>query len=138
MSPSPAPSNADELRAELGPLAWAEPVLDRFFKVRAFDAFLARIHAAGRPDFFTSAMEQAGLNNTWSDQCLARIPRTGPLVVVANHPHGLADGLVAMDFLLRARPDALVVGNRWLSRIPGIRPWLIEVNPFSPEAADPD
>jgi putative hemolysin len=57
--------------------------------------------------------------------------------VVANHPHGLADGLVAMDFLLRARPDALVVGNRWLSQIPGIRPWLIEVNPFSPDAADP-
>ena len=42
-----------------------------------------------------------------------------------------------MDFLLRARPDALVVGNRWLSQIPGIRPWLIEVNPFSPDASDP-
>jgi putative hemolysin len=137
MSPPRAPSNTDELKANLGPLAWAEPVLDRFFKVRAFDAFLERIHVAGRPDFFTSAMEQAGLTNTWSDQCLARIPRTGPLVVVANHPHGLADGLVAMDFLLRARPDALVVGNRWLSQIPGIRPWLIEVNPFSPDAADP-
>lgn len=137
MSPPRAASNTDELKANLGPLAWAEPVFDRFFKVRAFDAFLERIHVAGRPDFFTSAMEQAGLSNVWSDQCLARIPRKGPLVVVANHPHGLADGLVAMDFLLRARPDALVVGNRWLSRIPGIRPWLIEVNPFSPDAADP-
>ena len=136
MSPQRAPSNTDELKANLGPLAWAEPVLDRFFKVRSFDAFLERIHAAGRPDFFTSAMEQAGLCNTWSDQCLARIPRSGALVVVANHPHGLADGLVAMDFLLRARPDALVVGNRWLSQIPGIRPWLIEVNPFNPNSAD--
>ena len=137
MSPTPVPSNTEVLKAQLGPLAWAEPVLDRFFKVRAFDAFLARIHAAGRPDFFTAAMEQAGLSNAWSDQCLARIPKSGPLVVVANHPHGLADGLVAMDFLLRARPDALVVGNRWLSQIPGIRPWLIEVNPFSPDASDP-
>ncbi|MFZ9991058.1 MAG: lysophospholipid acyltransferase family protein [Opitutales bacterium] len=137
MSPPRAASNTDELKANLGPLAWAEPVFDRFFKVRAFDAFLERIHVAGRPDFFTSAMEQAGLSNVWSDQCLARIPRKGPLVVVANHPHGLADGLVAMDFLLRARPDTLVVGNRWLSRIPGIRPWLIEVNPFSPDASDP-
>ncbi len=87
MSPPRAPSNTDELKASLGPLAWAEPVLDRFFKVRAFDAFLERIHVAGRPDFFTSAMEQAGLSNVWSDQCLARIPRKGPLVVVANHPH---------------------------------------------------
>jgi hypothetical protein len=53
MSPPRAPSNTDELKANLGPLAWAEPVLDRFFKVRAFDAFLERIHVAGRPDFFT-------------------------------------------------------------------------------------
>ena len=136
MSPSRAPGNAEELKARLGPLGWLEPTLDRFFKVRAFDAFLARIHAAGRPDFFTSAMEQAGLSSVWSDQCLARIPRSGPLVVVSNHPHGLADGLVAMDFLLRARPDTLVVGNRWLARIPGIRPWLIEVDPFVPGGSE--
>ncbi len=136
MSPPTAPSNTDELKANLGPLAWAEPALDRFFKVRAFDSFLARIHAAGRPDFFTCAMEQAGLSSVWNDQCLARIPKSGPLVVVANHPHGLADGLVAMDFLLRVRPDTLVVGNRWLARIPGIRPWLIEVNPFEPGSSD--
>ncbi len=130
-------SNADELRASLGPLGWSEPVLDRFFKVRAFDAFLARILAAGRPDFFTSALEQAGVTASWADQCLARIPRAGPLIVMANHPHGLADGLVAMDFLLRVRPDTLIVGNRWLQQIPGIRPWLIEVNPFDPKSADP-
>jgi len=104
MSPLRAPSNTYELKANLGPLAWAEPVLDRFFKVRAFDAFLERIHVAGRPDFFTSAMEQAGLCNTWSDQCLARIPRSGPLVVVANHPHGLADGLVAHGFPAAGSP----------------------------------
>jgi len=123
-------TNKDEFKAVLGPLHLAEPLLDTFFKVRAFDDFLARIHAAGRPDFFTSALEQSGVSSSWNDTCLARIPRTGPLVVTANHPHGLADGLVAMDFILRARPDALVVGNRWLSQIPGIRPWLIEVNPF--------
>ena len=128
--------NIDEFKAKLGLLGWTSPALDGFFKVRAFDAFLERILAAGRPDFFTSAMEQGGLTSTWSDQDLARVPRKGPLVVTANHPHGLADGLVAMDFLLRVRPDTLVVGNRWLTQIPGIRPWLIEVNPFDPQGAD--
>ena len=122
-------SNLDELRRRLGPLGWASRSLDALLKVSAFDAFLGRIHQAGRPDFFASALEQADIKPVWADACLGRIPRTGPLVAVANHPHGMADGLVAMEFLLRARPDTLVVGNEWLARIPGIRPWLIEVDP---------
>jgi putative hemolysin len=122
-------TNLDEMKRRLGPLGWATRSLDGFLKVSHFDDFLARIHQAGRPDFFASALEQADVKPSWADECLARIPRTGPLLAVANHPHGLADGLVAMEFLLRARPDALVVGNEWLAQIPGIRPWLIEVDP---------
>lgn len=129
-------ANVADLRTALGPLGWSAPLLDRFFKAREFDEFLARIMAAGRPDFFASAKVEGQLSSSWDDGCLARIPRQGPVVVVANHPHGLADGVVAMDFLLRARPDALVVGNKWLAQIPGIRPWLIEVNPFDPDQAD--
>ena len=129
-------ANVADLRAALGPLGWSAPLLDRFFKAREFDEFLARIMASGRPDFFASAKVEGQLAASWDDGCLARIPRQGPVVVMANHPHGLADGVVAMDFLLRARPDALVVGNKWLAQIPGIRPWLIEVNPFDPDQAD--
>ncbi len=129
-------ANVADLRAALGPLGWSAPLLDCFFKAREFDEFLARILAAGRPDFFASAKVEGQLSSSWDDGCLARIPRQGPVVVMANHPHGLADGVVTMDFLLRARPDALVVGNKWLAQIPGIRPWLIEVNPFDPDQAD--
>lgn len=129
-------ANVVDLRAALGPLGWSAPLLDRFFKAREFDEFLSRILASGRPDFFASAKIEGQLSASWDDGCLARIPRQGPVVVMANHPHGLADGVVAMDFLLRARPDALVVGNKWLAQIPGIRPWLIEVNPFDPDQAD--
>ena len=125
-----------DLRAALGFLGWSAPFVDRFFRTREFDEFLSSILASGRPDFFSCAKDEAQLASSWDDACLARIPRQGPLVVVANHPHGLADGIVAMDFLLRARPDTLVVGNKWLARIPGIRPWLVEVNPFNPDEAD--
>ena len=129
MPTAPSPSNFEEMRRRLGPLGWATRALDGVLKVSHFDDFLARIVAAGRPDFFASALEQADLRPSWADACLARIPRSGPLLAVANHPHGMTDGLVAMEFLLRARPDTLVVGNEWLARIPGIRPWLIEVDP---------
>ena len=129
-------ANEQILREALGPIGWMTPLLDKFFSARDFDEFLERLNAAGKSDFFASAKEQAKISSIWKDSCLARIPREGPLVVMANHPHGLADGIVAMDFLLRVRSDVLVVGNRWLAQIPGIRPWLIEVNPFNPDQAD--
>jgi len=128
--PATAPlSNFEEMRKHLGPCGWATGALDGVLKVAAFDAFLERLRTAGRPDFFASALAEADLRPSWADSCLARVPRHGPLVAVSNHPHGMTDGLVAMEFLLRARPDTLVVGNAWLARIPGIRPWLIEVDP---------
>ncbi|MEY3837543.1 MAG: hypothetical protein RL304_525 [Verrucomicrobiota bacterium] len=110
------------MKRRLGPLGWATRSLDGFLKVSHFDDFLARIHQAGRPDFFASALEQADIKPSWADSCLARVPRSGALLAVANHPHGMTDGLVAMEFLLRARPDTLVIGNEWLAQIPGIRP----------------
>ncbi len=136
MPDSRSPDAHGELKARLGPLSFLAPVLDRLLLTREFDEFLVGLHASGRPDFFRAALEKAGMEGVWTDGCLARVPRSGPLLVVANHPHGMADGLVAMDFLLRTRPDALVVGNRFLGRIAGIRPWLIEVNPFEPGSGD--
>jgi len=55
------PSNLDEMKQRLGPLGWATRSLDGFLKVSHFDDFLARIHHAGRPDFFASALEQADI-----------------------------------------------------------------------------
>jgi putative hemolysin len=130
-------SNQLEFRKKLGAFSWLEPVLDLFLKIKPFDEFLDKIRTKGRPDFFTSTLELAQISSTWSDVALARVPRQGPLVVVANHPHGLADGLVAMDFLLRVRPDTLVVGNQWLEKVPGIGPWLISVDPFSDQENSP-
>ena len=129
-------SNLSELKNRLGFVHWLSPLVDRWVKASEFDTFLHNIHLSGRTDFFGSAKEFSKLSATWSDACLARIPREGPLIIMANHPHGLADGIVGMDFVLRARPDALVVGNRWLAKIPGICPWLIEVNPYDEKQAD--
>lgn len=137
MIPPEFTSNQLEFRKKLGAFSWLEPVLDLFLKIKAFDEFLDKLHTKGRPDFFTSSLEHAQISSTWSDTALARVPRQGPLVVVANHPHGLVDGMVAMDFLLRVRPDTLVVGNEWLEKIPGIAPWLISVDPFSSEENSP-
>lgn len=60
----------------------------------------------------------------------AAIPRTGPLLVVANHPFGGIEGLILASCLLSAREDTKVMANYILGRIPELRGLLLCVDPF--------
>jgi putative hemolysin len=48
---------------------------------------------------------------------LERVPATGRLIVVANHPTGLADGLAVYDALAPARPDLCFYANADARRV---------------------
>jgi putative hemolysin len=48
----------------------------------------------------------------------ARIPASGPVVVVANHPFGVLDGAALAVLLMRVRPDVKVVTNFPLKDVP--------------------
>jgi putative hemolysin len=61
---------------------------------------------------------------------LASIPRTGPLLVVANHPFGGIEGLILASCLLGVREDTKVMANFLLGRIPELRELLFCVDPF--------
>jgi len=42
---------------------------------------------------------------------LDKVPTSGPALIVANHPTGIADGLALMRVLVRRRPDAFFFAN---------------------------
>lgn len=60
----------------------------------------------------------------------ARIPVTGPAVVVANHPYGVLDGAILTVLLNRVRPDVKVLTNFLLADIPELAEHCIFVDPF--------
>lgn len=66
--------------------------------------------AAGR-EFFDVMVERYGLSLDIAHGTLASIPRDGPLILVANHPYGILDGLMMGHILTRTRGDFRLLAN---------------------------
>lgn len=69
---------------------------------------------------------QATIQVTLDD--VARIPNKGPLLIVANHPFGMLDGLVLDALISRVRPDLKTVTNVLLCGTEGLRDRMIPLD----------
>ena len=65
----------------------------------------------GSVDFWEAAMRLMQLSVDYDPAKLEALPRTGPLVIVANHPFGLIDGLLIGHLANRVRRDFKVLTN---------------------------
>jgi len=66
---------------------------------------------------------------------LRKIPASGPLVVVANHPFGGIEGVILGAILLQVRSDVKILGNYLLNNIVGVRDTIIAVDPFETKSS---
>lgn len=64
-----------------------------------------------------------------------RIPASGPVVVVANHPYGVLDGALLTVLLTRVRPDVKVLTNSLLGDVPELQKHCIFVDPFETDSS---
>jgi putative hemolysin len=82
--------------------------------------------------FWPKAIRQMGIRIDTPPEEIARIPATGPLVVVSNHPHGLVDGMVLAEMINRVRSDFKILTRSLLTGIPEVAEFMIPV-PFPHE-----
>lgn len=87
-----------------------------------------RGHLANDVPFFEAAIRLLDLDVRFSASRLAEIPRDGPLVIVANHPFGVLDGLVLCWLISLRRTDFRVLTNSALDGIPEARNYLLRVD----------
>ncbi|MFT4748365.1 MAG: putative hemolysin [Pseudohongiellaceae bacterium] len=66
---------------------------------------------------------------------LLEIPKTGPVLIVANHPLGGLEGLAIARVIAEHRPDLRVLTNQLLTRIPELSEMFIGVDVLSSNAA---
>lgn len=91
---------------------------------------------AGQP-FWSSALNHMGIDITTPEEQVRHIPRTGPLIVVANHPHGLVDGMVLADLIGRVRTDYKMLVRSLLTGVEEVSQFLIPVPfPHEPDALE--
>jgi putative hemolysin len=62
-------------------------------------------------DFWQVIVDRYGLSLEVIGGTLDSIPKAGPLVLVANHPYGILDGLMMGHILNRARGDFRILAN---------------------------
>ncbi|WP_299636139.1 lysophospholipid acyltransferase family protein [uncultured Ruegeria sp.] len=67
--------------------------------------------AKGR-DFWSVMVDRYGLTLDVVGGALANIPKEGPLILIANHPYGILDGLMMGHILSQTRGDFRILANR--------------------------
>ena len=67
--------------------------------------------ANGR-DFWSVMVERYGLSLNVIGGSLGHIPRNGPLILIANHPYGILDGLMMGHILSQTRGDFRILAHR--------------------------
>ncbi len=79
-------------------------------------------------EFAAALLRQMGIGYEAGRESMERIPATGAAIVVSNHPFGLLDGMVLLDFLSRVRRDVKFLANSLLMAIPAIRDVVLPVD----------
>ena len=97
-------------------------------KVRQFEKMGIPV---GQP-FWKQALDLLGINLLTKQSEISKIPIKGSLVITANHPHGLVDGMVLAELIGKVRTDYKILTRSLLTGVKQIDQFMIPV-PFDHE-----
>lgn len=108
-------------------------ILMKATKLNEVNALYDKVKEEKGKDFFDAFIRERGLKYIVFEEDLAKIPKTGPFIIVSNHPLGAIDGILMCKILSEIRPDFRIMGNFLLEKIEPMKDFVIPVNPFGGE-----
>jgi putative hemolysin len=78
--------------------------------------------------FWAAALRRLEVTLRYNEDALANVPKTGALVIVANHPFGVLDGLIISLLTSKIRTDFIVLTNAVLYQADEIREHLLPID----------
>jgi putative hemolysin len=115
------------IRPFLTPVA---PFINHLLLLDRLGETFSAVVRGGGADLFSSLLDELAVRYCVDAADLGRIPASGPVAIVANHPFGMLEGVILAAILARARPDVKIMANSMLAAIPQVRDRFIFVNPF--------
>jgi putative hemolysin len=104
--------------------------LMELMKINQVNDLFAQAQPKQGIEFIDAILAGCGVEIEFDERELKNIPSDGSFIAIANHPYGGIEGLVLLKVLLMARPDAKLMANFLLKKIPNLSDFFIAVNPF--------
>ena len=105
-------------------------ILMELMKINQVNDLFAQAQPKVGPEFVDAILEGCGIDIEFDERDLRHIPKEGAFVAIANHPYGGIEGMVLLKMLCMVRPDAKLMANFLLKKIPNLADYFIAVNPF--------
>lgn len=73
-------------------------------------------------------LQQLQIDMLYDREKLMSMPKTGPLIFIANHPYGIVDGLMMAALVAELRDEFVFLVNEVLTRDERLKPFLLPID----------
>jgi putative hemolysin len=105
-------------------------LLMELMKINQVNDLFAQAQPKQGPEFVDAILAGCGIEIEFDEKELKNIPANGSFIAIANHPYGGIEGMVLLKILCMVRPDAKLMANFLLKKIPNLSDYFVAVNPF--------
>ncbi|MCW3788055.1 lysophospholipid acyltransferase family protein [Plebeiibacterium sediminum] len=118
----------------------AQKMLFNYLKINKINNLIKQTNVSaqvGESVLINKVLDNLNIHVSIPEKELKNIPKSGPFIIMANHPFGFLDGIIMIKTLNEIYPEFKVLANFFLKDIaPSLNNSFIDLNPFDNNSKD--